>query len=101
MAYKQYSDSTLMSMTKPQIIEILRIAEGNYFAASETLNQHIENVKDWQPVKHASIKGRKQWDEEWGPRGDCSVCGWSNRLTAEYCNKCGARLDLGIKYDDD
>lgn len=30
MSYKPYSDSTLMSMTKPQIIEMLRIAENNY-----------------------------------------------------------------------
>jgi len=38
MGYKAYSDSYLMSLTKPQIIELLRTAEHNFFAAEEALN---------------------------------------------------------------
>ena len=38
MGYKAYSDSYLMSLTKPQIIELLRVAEHNFFATEEALN---------------------------------------------------------------
>lgn len=38
MAYKAYSDSYLMSLTKAQIIELLRVAEHNFFATEEALN---------------------------------------------------------------
>lgn len=38
MGYKAYSDSYLMSLTKPQIIELLRTAEHNFFATEEVLN---------------------------------------------------------------
>ena len=52
MPYKPLADSTLSRMTKAEIIEILRCAEHNAQVFEETLNQHIENVKDWQPVTH-------------------------------------------------
>ncbi len=100
MGYKPYSDSTLMSMTKPQIIEVLRIAENNYFAANETLNQQAENMKDWQPVKHARVK-ESGWYEGYGDGGKCFSCGHENLLSAKYCNECGAIFDLGIEYDED
>lgn len=38
VGYKPYSDSHLMSLTKAQIIELLRVAEHNFFAAEEALN---------------------------------------------------------------
>ena len=38
MGYKAYSDGYLMSLTKPQIIELLRTAEHNFFAVEEALN---------------------------------------------------------------
>lgn len=37
MGYKAYSDSYLMSLTKAQIIELLRVAEHNFFATEEGL----------------------------------------------------------------
>lgn len=52
--YKPLSDSTLMSVTKKQIIENLRIAEHNFFAAEEALAQQAENVKNWVPVVRCS-----------------------------------------------
>lgn len=47
-----YSDKTLMSMTKAQLIEQLRCAEHNRNAMEERLNQQAENVKGWEPVVH-------------------------------------------------
>lgn len=38
MGYKSYSDSYLMSLTKAQIIELLRVTEHNFFATEEALN---------------------------------------------------------------
>lgn len=47
---KKYSDSTLMRMTKAELIEQLRCAEHNREVAEEQLAQQAENVKDWVPV---------------------------------------------------
>lgn len=41
--YKPLADSTLMRMSKKEIIEQLRIAEHNYQAVKETVNQQAEN----------------------------------------------------------
>lgn len=41
--YKPLADSTLMRMTKKEIIEQLRIAEHNHQAMKETVNQQAEN----------------------------------------------------------
>ena len=38
MGYKVYSDSYLMSLTKEQIIDLLRTVEHNFFITEEALN---------------------------------------------------------------
>lgn len=38
MGYKAYSDGYLMSLTKTEIIELLRVAEHNFFTTEEALN---------------------------------------------------------------
>ena len=43
--YKPLSDSTLMSMSKKEIIEQLRIAEHNHEVCEETINQQYENFQ--------------------------------------------------------
>ena len=52
MPYKELSDSTLMHMTKNEIIEQLRCAEHNYRSCEAQVAQQYENTKDWRPVKH-------------------------------------------------
>ena len=42
MRYKPYSDNYLMSLTKAQIIELLRTAEHNFFATEEALNNSVK-----------------------------------------------------------
>lgn len=49
---KTYSDSTLMRMTKAELIEQLRCAEHNREVAEETVAQQAENLKNWEPVTH-------------------------------------------------
>lgn len=48
--YKPLADSTLHSMTKKEIIELLRIAEHNAKVSHEQVEQQAENLKDWVPV---------------------------------------------------
>lgn len=116
--YKPLSDSTLMSMTKKEIIENLRIAEHNFFAAEETLAQQAENMRDWAPVAHGHpiYHNRPVYYEHYeradhGENGEplyrhkcfllqdnpvayCSRCG--KRLCSrfeDYCPNCGAKMD--------
>ena len=47
---RRHSTSTLMGLTKKELIEYVRMAEHNQEVAEETLKQQAENVKDWMPV---------------------------------------------------
>lgn len=49
---KTYSDSTLMRMTKTELIDQLRCAQHNQAVWEETVKQQAENVKDFEPVTH-------------------------------------------------
>lgn len=49
---KRHSDSTLMHMTKAELIEYVRMAEHNQDAAETGMRQQAENLKDWEPVRH-------------------------------------------------
>ena len=61
---KKYSDSTLMKMTKAELIEQLRCAEHNREVAEEVLAQQAENLKDWEPVVHCKDCKHKGWVQE-------------------------------------
>lgn len=61
---KKYSDSTLMRMTKADLIEQLRCAEHNREVAEEALAQQAENLKDWKPVVHCKNCKHKGWVQE-------------------------------------
>ena len=95
--YKPLADSTLMDMTKKEIIEQLRIAEHNFRAMEETVNQQAENFKKLltEERKHG------HWIEHPTLFGTwvCSECGMTiyNFYKADklyiYCPKCGAKMD--------
>lgn len=84
--YKPLSDSTLMSMTKKEIIENLRIAEHNFFAAEETLAQQAENMRDWAPVVRCKDCWYSGFDPEYGKRW-CERC-WGSMLVQDddFCS---------------
>lgn len=94
MMYKPLSDSTLMSMTKKEIIENLRIAEHNFFSAEETLAQQAENMRDWAPVVHGEWLLRH---EGYGHYWECSSCHKNPCIyvtkDTNYCPNCGAKMD--------
>ena len=91
--YKPLADSTLMGMTKKDIIELLRCAEHNAKVSQEWVEQQAENLKDWKPV----VYGHWEWP---GPNrlvadcmcGTCSVCKVRSKyiVNTAICPTCGA-----------
>lgn len=98
MGYRPLSDATLMGMTKKVIIEMLRIAEHNFFAAEETLAQQAENLRDWAPVVHGRwIRRRSSWYCSNCGKGYKIACGVVSAYTYNYCPVCGAKMDGGAE----
>lgn len=95
--YKPLADSTLMSMTKKEIIEQLRIAEHNHRAMEETVNQQAENF-----IKLlAEERKHGHWIGKPIPGYSivrCSVCfAFANNIERlNYCPNCGAKMDEGV-----
>lgn len=94
--YKPLADSTLLHMTKKEIIELLRTAEHNAEVSQEWVAQQAENLKDWVPVVHG------RW-ENGNPI--CPICGedkfkgldadiWCD-WQPDHCPNCGAKMDGG------
>lgn len=92
--YKPYSDSTLLKMNKKELIEQLRVAEHNYFAAEESLNQQAENMRTkLQLIKHGYwIKGHvtMRYSKCFASFASLRNAG---ELRWDYCPACGARMD--------
>lgn len=105
--YKPLADSTLMRMTKKDIIEQLRIAEHNHQAMKETVNQQAENfikllaeerkhgrwiaTAKCYPAAYVALRYYK-----------CSVCGDAvledpDFGLHDYCPRCGAKMDEGVQ----
>ena len=89
--YKPLSDSTLMSMTKKEIIENLRIAEHNFFAAEETLAQQAENMRDWAQV--VRCKECKHWKPS-GSKAGNSFSDMEYIGGCEFTNYCRRESDF-------
>ncbi len=92
--YKPLADSTLMGMTKKEIIEQLRIAEHNHRAMQETLNQQAKNC--------IKLLAEERKHGHWTKDNKCSECGAQRPtqginkwiyLDAKYCYACGAKMD--------
>ena len=92
--YKPLADSTLMGMTKKEIIEQLRIAEHNFKAMEETVNQQAENFKKLlaEERKHGHWIGKPIAGYS---MVRCSVCfAFANNIERwNYCPNCGAKMD--------
>ena len=46
-ARSTYTDSTLMKLTKPQLIDIIRVLEKNY----DNCKEELERAYEWRPVE--------------------------------------------------
>lgn len=98
--YKPLSDSTLMGMTKKEIIELLRITERNAKAMRKTLNQQAENCQKLLAEARKHGHWIKLLDPNYGIIGvECSVCKCAMRIDTEYCPYCGAVMDGELNDD--
>ena len=92
--YKPLADSTLMRMTKKEIIEQLRTAEHNFKAMEETVNQQAENFQKLlaEERKHGHWIGKPIAGYS---MVRCSVCfAFANNIERwNYCPNCGAKMD--------
>lgn len=95
--YKPLADSTLHSMTKKEIIELLRIAEHNAKVSQEQVEQQAENIKDWVPVVHG------RWIQVDSTKCRCSHCDIIALIALyphgdkNFCPNCGAKMDGGAE----
>lgn len=78
MGYKAYSDSYLMSLTKAQIIELLRVAEHNFFATEEALNN---SAKAGMEIAEKYDKAKEHYDNT---LCECWLFDYDNHH--HYCN---------------
>ena len=74
MGYKAYSDSYLMSLTKTQIIELLRVAEHNFFATEEALNNSVKAGMEIAEKYDKTKELLKLAICELGDAQDCDSC---------------------------
>lgn len=65
-----------------------------YLQAAKVLREVSDApAADVAPVRHG--RSLRTWiDEYYGEWTECSVCGWDNPANAQYCNGCGAKMDL-------
>lgn len=91
---RRHSTSTLMGLTKKELVEYVRMAEHNQEVAEESLKQQAENVKDWSPVRHG------QWTKDHDGDEYCSVCSrympirevTGDPSATNYCPNCGSKM---------
>ena len=98
---KQYSESTLMGMTKKELVQEVLIAYHNQNAAEATVRQQAVNMMDWEPVRHGT------WEQIFigltNPfeARKCSECGYKAYAKEphhyRFCPACGAKMDGGKK----
>lgn len=105
---KRHSDTTLLHLTKAELIEYTRIAEYNQEVAEANLRQQAENIKDWEPVRHGTWNGKTlstflSLDHNgapiygYSPVYVCSCCERYSLLQTNYFPHCGAKMDGGEK----
>ena len=97
---RRHSTATLMSLTKKELVEYVRMAEYNQDVAEETLKQQAENVKDWVPVvqcKDCSHRIYKDMGFDVGVIAGCELygCATPNNHYCSFGEKVKVVLDNG------
>lgn len=105
MGQRTYSDTTLKSLTKDELIGLIRVLEHNVKANEEALNNQSKllNICDEMIERQAKMFESKPatahgyWDDTFDDITPfCSVCGKSHHdviRTPKYCSHCGAKMD--------
>lgn len=104
----KYTDSTLKSWTKDELIHQIRILEHNNAVQKEFNDNQAKLLEKWAPVVHA--RWIEDGSSEYYENKDeffycsapvCSNCGIPKKNYTElnYCSNCGARMDGGDTHD--
>lgn len=95
MPYKPYSDSYLMSLTKSQIIELLRTAEHNYFTTENALANSVKAGQEFAERLNKAKELLKDAVECISKNVTCISCDFGSP-TCEHC----IRNPESCDYDD-
>lgn len=95
MGYKAYSDSYLMSLTKAEIIELLRVAEHNFFATEEALNN---SAKAGMEIAGKYDKAKELLESATGIIEDVDCGDFLNCDECEYRAKCDGDFSFYWRY---
>lgn len=87
MGYKAYSDSYLMSLTKAQIIELLRVAEHNFFATEEALNNSAKAGMEIAEKFDKAKRLLKAAVEDINAAEACDTCEYYPVINSDMCQK--------------
>ena len=74
MGYKAYSDSYLMSLTKAQVIELLRTAEHDFFTTEEALKNSVKAGMEIAEKFDKAKELLKAAVEDMTEAADCGAC---------------------------
>lgn len=110
MGYRAYSDSYLMSLTKAEIIELLRIAENNFFATKEALNnsakvgieisEKFDKAKELLKIAVEDLNATVA--EVYNGGVICECCKWESQIGECCCpGDGGCDTDYRWRYADE
>ena len=89
----RHSDTTLLHLTKAELIEYVRIAEYSEEVAEANVRQLEEHLKDWEPVRHGYWAKSPIKESMLSMCSQCEFpCG---AYSFNYCPNCGAKMDGG------
>lgn len=114
---KMYSDSTLKSFTKEELIDLLHLADYNYRNLEDTYERSVTNSQKLfseyeNKMKELSEKATPKKPTEADASEENSYCAWLcptcgrthiNNYPLNYCSDCGQKIDWSDyeKYLDD
>ena len=84
-----YTDSTMKSWTKEELIKYVRMCERNITALAERVENQAKLLKENTP------KAQSTWRTARNISGfvTCDKCGYWCRTKSKYCPDCGAKMD--------
>lgn len=97
---RKLATTTLMAMTKKDLISYIRDLEHNVQELEEQNEQQYQNVKDWQPVKkgywmktYGNFQNGDICEYTW--KAECSGCHKFNKqYMPPFCPHCGAIMSM-------
>ena len=89
-----YTDSTMKSWTKEELVKYVRMCERNITDLAERVNNQAKLLKENVPVNSTS-RAQSTWRTVGNVSGfvTCDRCGYWCGTKSKYCPDCGAEMD--------